>query len=439
MVAAFDYCLHGRGGAAPSIDTAMHGLVDADPRRPPPSGLGDRVRDRRRRRGPDAGVLRRSRRVGPLATAGLPARPRYRGHPADHPDAIGAILGGHGITAWGDTSDGVRGELARDHPHRRGFIAEHGRPDPVRPVIAGYEALAGRRAPGPGRRPRSRSSAAWPRRTGRRSATTRTSDGRPRLPVARGPPASGGARDVVPRPLPADEGPADGPRPAADGAARGRRSPACASCTRRIATDYARLLRAPRRARLARRCAAPTRRSSSSRASGCSASARTGRPPASPASSTSTPSTSCAAPRPSRPTPRSRSPRSSGSSTGPSRRPSSARLPAPKPLATRVAFVTGGGSGIGKAIAQRLAAEGACVVVADIAGGTADDVAAGIGGPDVALGVPATSPTPTRSPRRWRLPCSPSAGSTSSSTTPASRSRSRCSRRPSTTGTSSTT
>src|SRR3954462_9762254 len=25
MVAAFDYCLHGKGGAAPSIDTAMHG------------------------------------------------------------------------------------------------------------------------------------------------------------------------------------------------------------------------------------------------------------------------------------------------------------------------------------------------------------------------------------------------------------------------------
>src|SRR5687767_2647475 len=29
MVAAFDHCLHGRGGAAPSIDTAMHGLVAA--------------------------------------------------------------------------------------------------------------------------------------------------------------------------------------------------------------------------------------------------------------------------------------------------------------------------------------------------------------------------------------------------------------------------
>ena len=29
MVSAFDYCLHGKGGSAPSIDTAMHGLVTA--------------------------------------------------------------------------------------------------------------------------------------------------------------------------------------------------------------------------------------------------------------------------------------------------------------------------------------------------------------------------------------------------------------------------
>jgi len=29
MVAAFDYCAFGKGGAAPSIDTAMHGLVEA--------------------------------------------------------------------------------------------------------------------------------------------------------------------------------------------------------------------------------------------------------------------------------------------------------------------------------------------------------------------------------------------------------------------------
>ena len=48
------------------------------------------------------------------------------------------------------------------------------------------------------------------------------------------------------------------------------------------------------------------------------------------------------------------------------------RLPAPKPLATRVALVTGAGSGIGKAIAGRLAAEGACVVVADLNAEAAD-------------------------------------------------------------------
>ena len=42
MVAAFDFCLHGRGGAAPSIDTAMHGLVDAAARRPPAPRLGHR-------------------------------------------------------------------------------------------------------------------------------------------------------------------------------------------------------------------------------------------------------------------------------------------------------------------------------------------------------------------------------------------------------------
>jgi rhamnulose-1-phosphate aldolase/alcohol dehydrogenase len=52
-----------------------------------------------------------------------------------------------------------------------------------------------------------------------------------------------------------------------------------------------------------------------------------------------------------------------------------ARLPKPKPLATRVAIVTGGGHGIGKAIALRLAQEGACVVVADVDRQRAADVA----------------------------------------------------------------
>ena len=63
------------------------------------------------------------------------------------------------------------------------------------------------------------------------------------------------------------------------------------------------------------------------------------------------------------------------------------RAPKPKPLASRIALVTGAASGLGKATALRLAAEGACVVVADRDKEGAVAVAAEIGNSDKAIGI----------------------------------------------------
>ena len=63
------------------------------------------------------------------------------------------------------------------------------------------------------------------------------------------------------------------------------------------------------------------------------------------------------------------------------------RAPKPKPLAGRIALVTGAASGLGKATALRLASEGACVVVADRDLEGAVKVAAEIGNSDKAIGI----------------------------------------------------
>ena len=56
-----------------------------------------------------------------------------------------------------------------------------------------------------------------------------------------------------------------------------------------------------------------------------------------------------------------------------------ARMPKPKSLAGRIAFITGGAGGIGSAIAAKLLSEGACVALADIDQGSLDEVTAGFG------------------------------------------------------------
>lgn len=135
MVAAFDYCLHGRGGAAPSIDTAMHGLVDA--------AHVDHLH-------PDSGIAiataadgeELTRRIFGDRVAWVPwRRPGFQlgldiaEIKRANPQAIGVVLGGHGITAWGDTSEECQANSLDIIRTAEAYIAEHGKADPFGEVV----------------------------------------------------------------------------------------------------------------------------------------------------------------------------------------------------------------------------------------------------------------------------------------------------------------
>ncbi len=142
MVAAFDYTLHGKGGAAPSIDTAMHALVD--------SAHVDHLH-------PDSGIAIATAADGEALTTTIFGdkvvwipwrRPGFQlgldiaALKTANPQAIGCILGGHGITAWGDTSDEVETNSLWMIDTATAYIATHSKAEPFGAVLDGFGPLS---------------------------------------------------------------------------------------------------------------------------------------------------------------------------------------------------------------------------------------------------------------------------------------------------------
>ncbi|HEX7301860.1 bifunctional aldolase/short-chain dehydrogenase [Lentzea sp.] len=382
MVAAFDFCLHGKGGAAPSIDTAMHGLVDA--------AHVDHLH-------PDAGIAFATAADGeelvkacfgdrvvwvPWRRPGFQLGLDIAAVERDHPQAIGVILGGHGITAWGATSEECEARSLEIIATAQRYLDEHGRPEPfgevvheplsaeerrvraaeLAPVVRG---LASTDSPQVGHftdadvvldflsRSRHPELAALgtscPDHFLRTKVRPLVLDLPPTAPVAdvvaRLKELHSAYRDdyraYYERHAEPDSPPMRGADPAivlVPGV--GMFSFGRDKQTARVAGEfYVNAVNVMRGAESVSRYAPIEEREKFRIEYWALEEAKL------------------------------------------------RRMPKPKPLATRVALVTGGGSGIGRAVAERLAAEGACVVVADRNADSAREVAEGIGNSDVAVPV----------------------------------------------------
>ncbi|MDX2648324.1 bifunctional aldolase/short-chain dehydrogenase [Streptomyces sp. PA03-1a] len=384
MVAAFDYCLHGKGGAAPSIDTAMHGLVDA--------AHVDHLH-------PDSGIALACAADGEKLTqecfgdkvAWVPwRRPGFQlgldiaAIKEANPQAVGVILGGHGITAWGETSEECERNALWIIRTAEEFLERHGKQDPFGAPLPGWEPLpeAGRRARAAALAPVLRAIASQDRpQVGHFTDSAPVLDflahaEHPRL-AALGTSCPDHFLRTKVRPLVLDLPPT---APLEDAVARLEELHAAYRADYQAYYDRHATADSP-----AIRGADPAivlvpgvgmfsygKDKQTARVAGefyvnainvmRGAEAVSAYAPIDEAEKFRIEYWALEEAK-------------------------LQRMPKPKPLATRIALVTGAGSGIGRAIAHRLAAEGACVVVADVNTDGARAVAEELGGPDRAVAI----------------------------------------------------
>ena len=137
------FCAFGTGGAAPSIDTAMHGLLRAahvDHLHPDAvialAASADGERLTKECYGDEVAWV-------PWRRPGFALGTQIERIAGENAHVRGVVLGGHGLTAWADTADACRATSLELIRRAEAFIGERGdgRPDPLGAVRDGYGPL----------------------------------------------------------------------------------------------------------------------------------------------------------------------------------------------------------------------------------------------------------------------------------------------------------